>query len=263
MFIAELDHPDFATYDLSSLRTGIMAGSPCPIEVMKRVITDMHMDQVTICYGMTETSPVSTQTAADDPLDKRVGTVGRVHPHVEVQVTDPDTERVVARGEPGELCTRGYSVMLGYWQDPERTAEAVDEAGWMHTGDLAVMDDEGYLEIVGRIKDLVIRGGENVYPREVEEFLMGHPDVADVQVVGVPDARYGEELMAWIVTRGGGDLDREAVAEYCRGKIAHYKVPRYVHVVSEFPMTVTGKVQKYKLREQAIEELGLAEVETA
>ena len=263
MFIAELEHPRFGDYDLSSLRTGIMAGSPCPVETMRRVVDRMHMEEVTICYGMTETSPVSTQTAVDDPLDKRVGTVGRVHPHVEVKVVSPETGRVVPRGEPGELCTRGYSVMLGYWNDPERTAEAIDRGRFMHTGDLAVMDAEGYLNIVGRSKDMVIRGGENVYPREVEEFLMSHPDIADVQVVGVPDPRYGEELMAWIVCRGGAELDQEAVAEYCRGKIAHYKVPRYVQCVSEFPMTVTGKVQKFKLREQAIEELGLTEVQTA
>ena len=263
MFIAELEHPEFVEFDLTSLRTGIMAGSPCPIETMRRVVAEMHMEEVTICYGMTETSPVSTQTGADDPLDKRVGTVGRVHPHVEVKIVDPESGAIMPRGEPGELCTRAYSVMLGYWDDPEKTADAIDRARWMHTGDLAQMDDEGYVKIVGRIKDMVIRGGENVYPREIEEFLMGHPDVADVQVVGVPDPRFGEELMACIVTRGGADLDRDAVAEFCRGKIAHYKVPRYVQVVSEFPMTVTGKVQKYKLREQAIEELGLAEVETA
>jgi fatty-acyl-CoA synthase len=263
MFIAQLEHPRFAEYDLSSLRTGIMAGSPCPVETMKRAVSDMHMEDVTICYGMTETSPVSTQTGADDPLEKRVATVGRVHPHVEIKVVDPVTGHVVPRGEPGELCTRGYSVMLGYWDDPERTAEAIDRGRWMHTGDMAVMDDDGYVNIVGRIKDMVIRGGENVYPREVEEFLMGHPDVADVQVVGVPDPRYGEELMAWIVPRGGAELDAEAVAEFARGRIAHYKIPRYVRCVSEFPMTVTGKVQKFKLREQAIEELGLVEAETA
>jgi fatty-acyl-CoA synthase len=212
---------------------------------------------------MTETSPVSTQTGADDPLDKRVGTVGRVHPHVEVKIVDPETGAVVARDTPGELCTRAYSVMLGYWEEPEKTADAIDRARWMHTGDLAQMDADGYLKIVGRIKDMVIRGGENVYPREIEEFLMGHPDVQDVQVVGVPDPKYGEELMAWVVTRGGAELDRDAVVEFCQGKIAHYKVPRYVQVVNEFPMTVTGKVQKFKLREQAIEQLGLAEVETA
>jgi fatty-acyl-CoA synthase len=266
MFIAELEHPDFESYDLSSLRTGIMAGSPCPIETMKRVVDEMHMEEVTICYGMTETSPVSTQTGADDPLDKRVGTVGRVHPHVEIKVVDPETGAIVEREQPGELCTRGYSVMLGYWNEPEKTDEVLDRARWMHTGDLAVMDGEGYLRIVGRIKDMVIRGGENLYPREVEEFLYGHPDVADVQVVGVPDARYGEELMAWIVPRGDADIDHESIAGFCRGRIAHHKVPRYVATLEEFPMTVTGKVQKYKLREMAIEQLGLEEaaaVETA
>jgi fatty-acyl-CoA synthase len=266
MFIAELEHPRFSEFDLSSLRTGIMAGSPCPIETMRRVVDEMNMEDVTICYGMTETSPVSTQTGADDPLEKRVGTVGRVHPHVEVKVVDPETGAVVDREQPGELCTRGYSVMLGYWNEPEKTADAIDRGRWMHTGDLAVMDEEGYLRIVGRIKDMVIRGGENLYPREVEEFLYGHPDVSDVQVVGVPDARYGEELMAWIVPRGGASIDQESIAEFCRGKIAHQKVPRYVATVDEFPMTVTGKVQKFKLREMAIEQLGLEEaaaIETA
>jgi fatty-acyl-CoA synthase len=224
---------------------------------MRRVVAEMHMEEVTICYGMTETSPVSTQTAADDPLDKRVGTVGRVHPHVEIKVIDPETGAIVEREQPGELCTRGYSVMLGYWDEPEKTAEVLDRARWMHTGDLAVMDDEGYLRIVGRIKDMVIRGGENLYPREVEEFLYGHPDVADVQVVGVPDPRYGEELMAWIVPRGDARVDRDSIAEFCQGRIAHQKVPRYVECLDEFPMTVTGKVQKYKLRELAIERLGL------
>ena len=263
MFIAALNDPDFASYDLSSLRTGIMAGSPCPIETMRRCVSEMHMEDVTICYGMTETSPVSTQTGADDPLAKRVGTVGRVHPHVEVKIVDPETGAVVDRGRPGELCTRAYSVMLGYWSEPEKTADAIDRARWMHTGDLAVMDADGYTNIVGRIKDMVIRGGENVYPREIEEFLMGHPDVSDVQVVGVPDDRYGEELLACVVTRGGAALDREAVAEFCRGKIAHYKVPRYVQCVSEFPLTVTGKVMKFKLRERAMEELGLVQEQTA
>jgi fatty-acyl-CoA synthase len=258
MFIAELDLPDFSTYDLSSLRTGIMAGSPCPVEVMKRCVADMHMDEVTICYGMTETSPVSTQTAADDPLDKRVGSVGRVHPHVEVKVVDPSTGAVVERGEGGELCTRGYSVMLGYWNDPERTAEAIDGDGWMHTGDLATMDDDGYLNIVGRIKDMIIRGGENIYPREIEEFLYGHPDIVDVQVIGVPDRKYGEEVMAWVRLReGAAPLTVEALKDYCTGRIAHYKVPRYVHVTEDFPMTVTGKVQKYLMRDAAIELLGL------
>jgi fatty-acyl-CoA synthase len=257
MFIAELGLPDLDRFELGSLRTGIMAGSPCPVEVMKQCVATMHMDEVTICYGMTETSPVSTQTAADDPIDKRVGTVGRVHPHVEVKVVDPDGGTTVPRGEAGELCTRGYSVMLGYWEDPERTAEAIDADGWMHTGDLATMDDEGYLNIVGRIKDMVIRGGENVYPREVEEFLYQHPDIVDVQVIGVPDERYGEELMAWIQVREGAALSQEDVAAFCKGRIAHYKVPRYVHVTDAFPMTVTGKVQKYLMREQSIELLGL------
>jgi fatty-acyl-CoA synthase len=259
MFIAQLDHPRFADFDLSSLRTGIMAGSPCPVEVMKRVMDLMHMSEVGICYGMTETSPVSIQTAADDPVDKRVGSVGRVHPHVEVKVVEPDGGATVPRGEPGELCTRGYSVMAGYWDDPDRTAEAIDTDGWMHTGDLATMDDEGYVNIVGRSKDMVIRGGENVYPREVEEFLYSHPSIADVQVIGVPDARYGEELMAWIIPREGASLDADAIRAFCQGKIAHYKIPRYVKVVDAFPMTVTGKVQKFKMRDQAIDELGLAD----
>jgi fatty-acyl-CoA synthase len=259
MFIAQLDHPSFAQYDLTSLRTGIMAGSPCPVEVMKRVMDLMHMSEVGIAYGMTETSPVSTQTAHDDPVDKRVGSVGRVQPHVEVKIIDPEGGATVARGDPGELCTRGYSVMAGYWNDPERTAEAIDAEGWMHTGDLATMDDEGYVNIVGRSKDMVIRGGENVYPREVEEFLYGHPSIADVQVIGVPDTRYGEELMAWIIPREGASLDADAVREFCQGRIAHYKIPRYVKTVDAFPMTVTGKVQKFKMREQAIGELGLAD----
>jgi fatty-acyl-CoA synthase len=263
MFIAELEHPSFAEYDLSSLRTGIMAGSPCPIETMRRCVSQMHMSEVTICYGMTETSPVSTMTGADDTMEQRVGTVGRTMQHLESKIVSPESGAIVARGETGELCTRGYSVMLGYWNDPERTDEAIDRARWMHTGDLAVMDDDGYVNIVGRIKDMVIRGGENVYPREIEEFLMGHPDVADVQVIGVPDARYGEELMAWIIPRGGATLDQAAVAEFCRGKIAHYKVPRYVECVSEFPLTVTGKVMKFKLRERAMEELGLVQEQTA
>ena len=267
MFIAQLGHPEFERFDLSSLRTGIMAGSPCPVEVMKQCISGMHMEDVAICYGMTETSPVSTQTATDDTIDRRVGTVGRVHPHVEISVRDPESGRVVERGETGEFCTRGYSVMLGYWDDPEKTAEAVDRAGWMHTGDLAVMDDEGYVNIVGRIKDMIIRGGENVYPREIEEFLYTHPDIVDVQVIGVPDEKYGEELMAWVQLRDGAEpLDAGAVKAFCAGRIAHYKVPRYVHVVDGFPMTVTGKIQKYKMREAAIALLGLegaAGVETA
>jgi fatty-acyl-CoA synthase len=263
MFIAELADPAFPTTDLSSLRTGVMAGSPCPMHVMKRVIADMGMAEVTICYGMTETSPVSTQTRPDDDLDRRVSTVGQVGPHLEVKIVDPVTGLVVPSGTPGELCTRGYSVMLGYWEMPDKTAEVIDAARWMHTGDLATMDEAGYLNIVGRIKDMVIRGGENIYPREIEEFLMGHPDIADVQVIGVPDPRYGEELMAWIIPRGGASLDREQIAEYCRGKIAHYKVPRYVQCVSEFPLTVTGKVMKFKLRERAMEELGLVQEQTA
>jgi fatty-acyl-CoA synthase len=257
MFIAELDHPDFETFELSTLRTGIMAGSPCPVEVMKQVVSRMHMEEVTIAYGMTETSPVSTQTVPEDSLEHRVSTVGRVHPHVEVKITDPETGRVVERGVAGELCTRGYSVMTGYWNDPERTAESIDAAGWMHTGDLATMDADGYVNIVGRIKDMIIRGGENLYPREIEEFLYTHPDVSDVSVIGVPDAKYGEELMAWVKVRQGAALTEEALKEYCKGKIAHYKVPRYVKFTDEFPMTVTGKIQKFKMREQAVEELGL------
>ncbi|MFE2874145.1 AMP-binding protein [Streptomyces roseus] len=259
MFIAELAAPGFDAYDLSSLRTGIMAGSPCPVEVMKEVIDRMGMREVSICYGMTETSPVSTQTRADDSVERRVSTVGRVGPHLEVKVVDPRSGRTVRRGEPGELCTRGYSVMLGYWGEPERTAEAVDAARWMHTGDLAVMDEDGYLSITGRIKDMVIRGGENVYPREVEEFLHGHPDVLDVQVIGVPDAKYGEELMAWVRMReGAAPLTAAAVRAYCEGRLAHFKIPRYVHVVEEFPMTVTGKVRKVEMRETAARLLGLS-----
>ena len=257
MFIAELEHPDFEKYDLSSLRTGIMAGSPCPVEVMKQVVSRMHMDEVTIAYGMTETSPASTQTVPEDSLEHRVSTVGRVHPHVEVKIIDPETGRVVERGVPGELCTRGYSVMTGYWNDPERTAEAIDPAGWMHTGDLATMDPDGYVNIVGRIKDMIIRGGENIYPREIEEFLYTHPDVSDVQVIGVPDVKYGEELMAWVKVREGAALTESDLKEFCKGKIAHYKVPRYIKFTDEFPMTVTGKIQKFKMREQAVTELGL------
>jgi fatty-acyl-CoA synthase len=259
MFIAELAHPDFASFDLSSLRTGIMAGSPCPVEVMKRVIDEMHMADVTICYGMTETSPVSTQTGPDDTLEKRVGTVGKVHPHVEVKVVDPGSGRTLPRGEPGELCTRGYSVMRGYWDAPERTAEAIDAARWMHTGDLATMDEDGYVNIVGRSKEMVIRGGENIYPREIEEFLIGLPEVEDVAVFGVPDRKYGEELVACVRVASGASLDEDAVRSYCRGRIAHFKVPRYVRFVDEFPMTVTGKVQKFKMRDAAVGELGLAE----
>jgi len=257
MFIAELALEDFAAYDLSTLRTGIMAGSPCPVEVMKRVVSEMHMAEVTICYGMTETSPVSTQTRADDDIERRVATVGRVHPHVEVKVVDPESGLVVPRGATGELCTRGYSVMLGYWDEPERTLETIDAARWLHTGDLATMDGEGYVNIVGRIKDLVIRGGENVYPREVEEFLYSHDAVADVQVVGVPDARYGEELCAWVRLRADEHVSEEEIRAFCRGRLAHFKVPRYVLFVDEFPMTVTGKIQKFKMREESIRVLGL------
>jgi fatty-acyl-CoA synthase len=258
MFIAELNHPDFASFDLSSLRTGIMAGSPCPVEVMKQVIDKMGMHEVSICYGMTETSPVSTQTRKDDSLQRRVSTVGRVGPHVEVKVIDPASGRTVGRGEAGELCTRGYSVMLGYWAQPEKTAEAIDSARWMHTGDIAVMDDDGYLAITGRIKDMIIRGGENVYPREIEEFLYTHPDVVDAQVIGVPDAKYGEEVMAWVKLKPGApEMTAASLKEFCIGKLAHYKIPRYVHLVEEFPMTVTGKVRKVEMRETSVALLGL------
>jgi fatty-acyl-CoA synthase len=260
MFIAELAHPRFGDYDLTTLRTGIMAGSPCPVEVMKRVVADMHMAEVAIAYGMTETSPVSTMTRRDDDLIRRTSTVGTVMPHVEVKVVDAASGQEVPRGTPGELCTRGYSVMLGYWDDPGRTAEAIDRAGWMHTGDLAVMDADGYLTISGRIKDMVIRGGENIYPREVEEFLHGHPDIEDVQVVGVPDERYGEELMAWVVMRPDRPaLGAQEVRDFCAGRIAAHKVPRYVHVVEGFPLTVTGKVRKVEMREKAVEILHLEE----
>ena len=262
MFIAELDHPEFRSFDLSSLRTGIMAGSPCPIEVMRRAVAEMHLSEITIAYGMTETSPVSFQTTADDPLERRVSTVGRIHPHVEVKIVDAEG-RVVPRGSPGELCTRGYLVMQGYWGDPERTAEAIDAARWMHTGDLATIDAEGYCNIVGRIKDMIIRGGENVYPREIEEFLYRHPDIQDVQVFGVPDARYGEEIAAWIRPRPGAALTAEAVVAFCAGQIAHYKVPRHIRLVDEFPMTVTGKVQKYLMRERMAAELGVTAAKTA
>jgi fatty-acyl-CoA synthase len=262
MFIAMLGHPDFERFDLGSLRSGIMAGSPCPIEVMKQVVSKMHMPEVTIAYGMTETSPVSFQSSTDDPLERRVATVGRIQPHLEVKIIDAEG-RIVARGEPGELCTRGYSVMVGYWDDPERTAEALDSAGWMHTGDLATLDEAGYCNIVGRIKDMVIRGGENVYPREVEEFLYRHPAIQDVQVVGVPDRKYGEELAAWIVLKPGEALNEEAVRAFCQGQIAHYKIPRYVRFVDGFPTTVTGKVQKFAMREAMIAELNLAPEKTA
>jgi fatty-acyl-CoA synthase len=253
MFIAELDHPEFSSFDLSSLRTGIMAGAPCPIEVMRRVEGQMGIPEMGIAFGMTETSPVSTQVRRDDTIERRCGTVGQAHPHVEIRIADPDTGRTVQHDQSGEFLARGYHVMTGYWKDAERTAEAIDTEGWMHTGDLAVMDEEGYVKIVGRIKDMVIRGGENVYPREIEEFLYTHPDIADVQVIGVPDPRYGEELMAWIIPREGAAITDEAVREFCRGKIAHYKVPRYVRVTDEFPMTVTGKIQKYRMREVSID----------
>ena len=263
MFIAELDHPRFAEFDMSTLRTGIMAGSPCPIEVMKRVVADMHMSEVTIAYGMTETSPVSCQSTTDTPLEKRVATVGKVQPHLEVKIADPETGEPLPVGATGELCTRGYSVMHGYWDDEEKTREAIDADGWMHTGDLAVMDAEGYVNIAGRIKDMVIRGGENIYPREIEEFLYRHPAIRDVQVIGVPDRKYGEELCAWIILRPGAELDEAGVRAFCEGQIAHYKIPRYVRFVDAFPMTVTGKVQKFKMREAMKEELQVEEDKTA
>jgi fatty-acyl-CoA synthase len=266
MFIGELEHPRLRDYDLSSLRTGIMAGSPCPIEAMKKVQSLLHMGEVTICYGMTETSPVSTQTLTTDSLERRVSTVGRVHPHVEIKIVAPETGAVLERGAPGELCTRGYGVMLGYWDDPEASAAAIDAARWMHTGDLATMDSEGYVKIVGRIKDMIIRGGENVYPREIEEFLYTHPDVADVQVIGVPCPVYGEQVMAWVKVKEGRAVRPEALEAFCRGQIATFKIPRYWKLTDAFPMTVTGKIQKYRMREISIEELGLqkaARTETA
>ncbi len=261
MFIAELSHPDFANYDLTSLRTGVMAGAPCPVEVMKKVNTAMHMREVEICYGMTETSPVSFQTRADAPFDKRVSTVGEIHPHVEVKIIDPSTNQIVPVGEKGELCTRGYSVMLGYWNNEEATRTSIDAARWMHTGDLAVMDDAGYVNIVGRIKDMIIRGGENIYPREIEEFLYTHPAIVDAQVIGVPDIKYGEEVMAWVKLHAGETLTAEEVQTFCRGKIAHHKIPRYVKFVEAFPMTVTGKIQKFVMREESVKELGLEEAQ--
>ena len=262
MFIAQLEHPDFAKFDLTSLRTGIMAGAPCPIEVMRRCIAQMHLSEITIAYGMTETSPVSTQTTTDDPVERRVSTVGRVHPHVEVKIVDTEG-RIVPCGTAGEFCTRGYSVMSGYWNDEERTAQAIDKARWMHTGDLAVMDEEGYCNIVGRIKDMVIRGGENIYPREIEEFLYRHPKIQDVQVFGVPDQRFGEELCAWIKLRAGETLTAEDVRDFCRDQIAHYKIPRHIRFVDEFPMTVTGKMQKFIMRDRMTAELGVKEAATA
>jgi len=263
MFIAELAHPRFAEFDLSTLRTGIMAGSPCPIEVMKQVVDKMHMAEVTIAYGMTETSPVSCQSSTDTPLDKRVSTVGQVQPHLAIKVIDPETGRTVPVGTTGELCTKGYSVMHGYWGDEEKTREAIDSEGWMHTGDLATMDAEGYVNIVGRIKDMVIRGGENVYPREIEEFLYRHPAVSDVQVIGVPDKKYGEELCAWIILKAGQHATEDEVREFCRGRIAHYKVPRYIKFVDAFPMTITGKIQKFVMRDRMKQELNLSEDKTA
>jgi fatty-acyl-CoA synthase len=256
MFIAQLNHPEFARFDLLSLRRGIMAGAPCPIEVMKGVAARMHMGEITIAYGMTETSPVSFQSSRDDPLELRVSTVGRIQPHLEVKIVDREG-RVVPRGETGELCTRGYSVMLGYWNDEVRTKEAIDSAGWMHTGDLATIDAEGYCRIVGRIKDMVIRGGENIYPREVEEYLYRHPEIQDVQVFGVPDAKYGEELCAWVISKGGTALDAESVRAFCQDRIAHYKIPRHIRIVESFPSTVTGKVQKFAMREAMIEEFAV------
>ncbi len=266
MFIGELDHPDFAKFDLSSLRTGIMAGSPCPVEVMKKVTTLMNMRDVTIGYGMTETSPISTQTRADDAFEFRVSTVGRVHPHVEIRVVDPETGETVKRGESGEFCTRGYSVMLGYWNNRDATQKAIDADGWMHTGDLATMDEQGYVKIVGRIKDMIIRGGENIFPREIEEFLYSHPGVADVQVIGVPSIKYGEEVMAWVKPRAGVELSGDELTAYCKARIAGFKVPRYWKFVDGFPMTVTGKIQKFRMRDESIAELGLqaaAAVKTA
>ena len=257
MFIAELAEPDIDSFDLTSLRTGIMAGAPCPVEVMKQVRSRMYVEEITIGCGMTETSPLSTQTAVDDPVDKRVTTVGRVHPHVEVKIVDPKTGATVPRGAAGEQCTRGYSVMIGYWDDPAATSAAIDADGWMHSGDLAVMDDEGYVSIVGRIKDMIIRGGENIYPREVEEFLYGLPEIDQVEVIGVPSVRYGEEVMAWVRLRDGVAVTAEDLSAACRGRIATDKIPRYWKFVDAFPMTVTGKTQKYRMREIAVDELGL------
>jgi fatty-acyl-CoA synthase len=257
MFIGELDSPRLGEFDFSSLRTGIMAGSPCPVEVMKKVLTTMHMPEVTIMYGMTETSPVSTQSLIGDPLEKQTGTVGKVYPHLEIKIVDSETGRIVPRGNAGEFCTRGYSVMLGYWNNAAATAEAIDRARWMHTGDLAVMDDDGYVKIVGRLKDMIIRGGENIYPREIEEFLYAHPDISDVQVIGVPSERYGEEVMAWVKLRDGASVTSEELTEHCRGKISTFKIPRYWKFVDAFPMTVTGKVRKIEMRELSVKELGL------
>jgi fatty-acyl-CoA synthase len=259
MFIALLDHPSFETSRLDSLRTGIMAGAPCPIAVMKQVIDRMHVPEVTICYGMTETSPVSFQSAVDDPIDVRVSTIGRIHPHLECKIVDPETGAIVPRGTPGELCTRGYSVMLGYWENAEATRSSIDDARWMHTGDLAIMRDDGYVNICGRLKDMIIRGGENIYPREIEEFLYAHPKISDVQVIGVPDPKYGEEVCAWVRLREGEHATEEELREYCHGQIASYKIPRYVRFTTDFPTTVTGKIQKFKMREISTAELGLTE----
>jgi fatty-acyl-CoA synthase len=261
MFIAELEHPSFGKTSLDSLRTGIMAGAPCPIEVMKQVMERMHIPEITICYGMTETSPVSFQSAVDDPIEARVSTVGHIHPHLECKIVDPGTGALVPRGTPGELCTRGYSVMLGYWENAAATADSIDAARWMHTGDLAVMRDDGYVNISGRIKDMIIRGGENVYPREIEEFLYSHPKVSEVQVIGVPDVKYGEEICAWVRLREGEAATDEELRAYCRGQIAGYKIPRYIRFTREFPTTVTGKIQKFKMREISILELGLTSAE--
>ena len=263
MFIAELALPNFSEYDLKTLRTGIMAGAPCPVDTMTQVNEKMHMTEVEIAYGMTETSPVSFQTRVDSPAEKRVSTVGKVHPHVEVKIINPDTNKLCTVGEMGELCTRGYSVMLGYWENPEATSLAIDGHGWMHTGDTAVMDLDGYVNIVGRIKDMIVRGGENIYPREIEEYLIGHKDIEDVQVTGVPDEKFGEEIIAWVKLNGDSGLSEDDVKGFCKGRIAHYKVPRYIRFCKEFPMTVTGKVQKYKMREISIDELNLQEQETA
>ena len=262
MFIAELDHPEFARFDLTSLRTGVMAGAPCPVELMKRVATEMHLDQLTIGYGMTETGPISFETSVDDPVERRVTTVGRVMPHTEVKIVDAEG-RIVPRGEPGELLTRGYCVMLGYWDDPEKTRKAIDEARWIASGDIAIIDDEGYCEIVGLIKDMVIRGGENIFPREIEEFLYTHPKIEDVQIIGVPDPKYGEELCAWIKLHAGESASDEEIKTFCQGQIAHFKIPRYIKFVEEFPMTVTGKIQKYVMRERMAEELGLKKAASA
>jgi fatty-acyl-CoA synthase len=263
MFIAQLDHPAFSDYRLETLRTGIMAGAPCPVETMRQVIDRMHMRDVMICYGMTETAPVSFQSCSGDPIEKRVSTVGAVHPHVECKIVDPSTGSVVPRGQAGELCTRGYLVMLGYWNNPEATAAAIDSARWMHSGDLAVMREDGYVNIVGRLKDMIIRGGENIYPREIEEFLHTHPKISDVQVIGVPDRKYGEEVCAWIRLREGEEATPDEIRDFCRGQISTYKIPRYVRFVTEFPMTVTGKIQKFRMREQMVQELGLSIEQTA